>query len=249
MRLIVNADDFGLSKAVTLGIIEAYKEGGITSTTIMCNMPNAEYGAELLKGYPGIGVGIHFVLSAGFPLADGVNSLVDEIGRFHNKYEIEDFATIEDIRKECRCQMDKFFSFGIKPTHINTHHNVQRYSKVFQVVKEFALEYDIPVRIINEIKRDEFSGVKTTEGYIAGFYGENGAVEITPKAFINIIEKNKNLDTIEISCHPGYIDQELMENSSYAIPRLKELATITSDTVKNYIKENNIQLINFKAIK
>ena len=124
MRLIINADDLGISKAVTLGIIEAYKAGGITSTAMMCNMPNVESGAELLKDYPELGVGIHFVLSAGFPLADGVNSLVDEIGRFHNKYEIEDFATIEDIRKECRCQMDKFLSFGIKPTHINTHHIV-----------------------------------------------------------------------------------------------------------------------------
>ena len=46
------------------------------------------------------------------------------------------------------------------------------YVKIMYKVKEFALEYDIPIRIIEEISRDEFSGLKTTEGYIAGFYGE-----------------------------------------------------------------------------
>ena len=41
MRLIVNADDFGISKAVTLGILEAHERGVVTSTTMMCNMPDA----------------------------------------------------------------------------------------------------------------------------------------------------------------------------------------------------------------
>ena len=57
------------------------------------------------------------------------------------------------------------------------------------------------------------------------------------------------METLEIVCHPGYIDQELLEKSSYAIPRLKELATLTSDEVKNYIKQNRIELVNFKSIK
>jgi len=248
MRLIVNADDFGISKAVTLGILEAHKNGVITSTSMMCNMPATEYTAGLLKDYPDLGVGIHFVLTAGFPLAKLVNSLVDEIGRFHSQYEIEDFAIIEDIRKECRCQMDKFLSFSIKPTHINCHHHVHKFSKVFQVVKEFALEYDIPVRAINEISKEEFNGIRTTANFAEGFYGENGEIVITAQAFINTIEKNKEFESLEIMCHPGHLDEELIETSSYAIPRLKELATLTCDEVKNYIKENKIQLITFKDI-
>jgi predicted glycoside hydrolase/deacetylase ChbG (UPF0249 family) len=248
MKLIVNADDFGISKAVTLGIIEAHKEGVITSTTMMCNMPNAEYGAQLAKACPELGVGIHFVLTAGFPLAAGVDSLVDEIGRFHGQYKIEDFATIEDIRKEFRCQMDKFLSFGIKPTHINTHHHVHRVGKIFEVVKEFALEYDIPVRAINEICKEKFSGIRTTAKYSEEFYGDNGDREITIQAFINIIEKNKKFESLEIMCHPGYLDKELVGKSSYAIPRLRELTTLTSQEVKNYIKEKNIELINYKYL-
>lgn len=246
MRLIVNADDFGISKAVTLGILEAHNEGVITSTTMMCNMPDASFGAELSKKYPELGVGIHFVLTAGFPLAEGVNSLVDETGRFHKMDKIKELATSEDIRKEFRCQMDKFLSFGIKPTHIDSHHHVHGISKVLEVVREFALEYDIPVRALGEVCENYLKGIATTDGFTGGFYGES---EVNPESFINTIEKNKNFGSFEIMCHPGYLDEEILQKSSYAIPRTKELTTLTSDIVKNYMKENEIQLINFNDIR
>jgi predicted glycoside hydrolase/deacetylase ChbG (UPF0249 family) len=246
MRLIVNADDFGITKAVTLGIIDAHKEGVITSTTMMCNMPNAEYGAELAKDCPELGVGIHFVLTAGFPLAEGVNSLIDETGRFHNIEKIKELATSEDIRKEFRCQMDKFISFGIRPTHIDSHHHVHRISKVLEVVREFALEFDIPVRALGEVCENYLKGIATTDGFAGGFFGDT---EINPEGFISTIEKNKNFGSLEIMCHPGYLDDEILQMSSYAMPRTKELITLTSQTVENYIKENEIQLVNFNAIK
>lgn len=245
MRLIVNADDFGISKAVTLGILEAHKEGVITSTTMMCNMPQAEYSAELSKNYPELGVGIHFVLTAGFPLAEGVPSLVDETGRFHKMDKIKEIATSEDIRKELRCQMDKFLSFGIKPTHIDSHHHIHGICKVLEIVREFALEYDIPVRRLGEVCENYLKGIATTDGFTGGFYGDT---EVNPEGFINTIEKNKNFGSLEIMCHPGYLDEEILEMSSYSIPRTEELSTLTSDTVKNYMKENEIQLVNFKAI-
>jgi len=247
MRLIVNADDFGISKAVTLGILEAHKEGVVTSTTLMCNMANASFAAELSKKYPNLGVGIHFVLTAGFPLADNVPSLVDETGRFHKIDEIIELATSEDIRKEFRCQMDKFLSFGIKPTHIDSHHHVHGISKVLEVAREFALELDIPVRSMGDgdVSENYLKGIGTTGGFTGGFYGDS---EINPEGFINIIERNKSFDSLEIMCHPGYLDQEILDKSSYALPRTKELITLTSDTIKNYIKENKIQLVTFKAI-
>ncbi|PRR81246.1 hypothetical protein CLVI_26580 [Clostridium vincentii] len=246
MKLIVNADDFGITKAVTLGILEAHEQGVLTSTTLMCNMPDAEYAAGLSKNYPKLGVGIHFVLTAGFPLAEGVNSLVDETGRFHKIDKIKELATSEDIRKEFRRQMDKFLSFGIKPTHIDSHHHVHGISKVLEIVREFAVEYDIPVRLLGEVCENYLKGIATTEGFTGGFYGNT---EINPEGLINSIEKNKNFESLEIMCHPGYLDQAILDMSSYAMPRTQELTTLTSDIVKNYIKENNIQLINFKAIK
>ena len=100
MKLIVNADDFGISKAVTLGILEAHKNGIVKSTTLMCNMEDAEYAANLSKNYNDLGVGIHFVLTVGKPLSKDVQSLVDENGNFKSNSLIMKTAKIEDIRKE-----------------------------------------------------------------------------------------------------------------------------------------------------
>ena len=103
MRLIVNADDFGISKAINLGIIEARREGIVRSTTLMCNM--------------------------------------EAVG-------IAEKAKSEDIKKELECQLNKFLSYGIKPTHIDTHHHVHRIEKVFKVIKEIAIKNNLPVRLI-----------------------------------------------------------------------------------------------------
>ena len=108
MRLIVNADDFGISKAINLGIIEAYNEGIVKSTTLMCNMEAVDHAIKLANENPGIGVGIHFVLTAGKPLAQGVDSLVDEKGNFLKSEGIEEKAKKDDIRKELEYQFNKF---------------------------------------------------------------------------------------------------------------------------------------------
>lgn len=245
MKLIVNADDFGISKAVTLGILEAYKNGIVRSTTLMCNMPAAEYAANIAKENPGLGVGIHFVLTAGYPLSEGVDSLVDESGKFKKTGIQEKSAKIDDVRKEFRAQMDKFLSFGIKPTHIDSHHHVHGAEQIFEVVKEMALEYNLPVRLaLNEDIKFP-NDIKTTSAFEDGFYGNE---KITPENIIKLIDENKDKESFEIMSHPAYLDQQILNSSSYALPRTKELETLTSDEVKNYINENNIDLISYKNL-
>lgn len=69
-QVIINADDFGLSPAVNRGIIEAYRMGGITSTSMMVNMPGFDEAVYLAKLLPGLGVGLHFNLTYGYPVSD-----------------------------------------------------------------------------------------------------------------------------------------------------------------------------------
>ena len=169
MRLIVNADDFGISKAINLGIIEAYNEGIVKSTTLMCNMEAVDHAIELANENPGIGVGIHFVLTTGKPLAQGVESLVDEEGNFLKSEGIEEKAKKDDIRKELECQFNKFLSYGIRPTHIDTHHHVHRIKKVFEVVKEIAIKNNLPVRLMGETYDSMYEGIKSTSKFSESF--------------------------------------------------------------------------------
>ena len=65
MKVIINADDFGYTKAVTEGIIEGYHRGIIRSTTALCNMEYVEYGKKLLKDCPNLAVGGQRTLKLG----------------------------------------------------------------------------------------------------------------------------------------------------------------------------------------
>lgn len=68
--LIVNADDFGLSKGQNYGIIEACRRGVVTSTTALINGEAVEHAAQLSRELPELGVGMHFVLTLGLPFTD-----------------------------------------------------------------------------------------------------------------------------------------------------------------------------------
>lgn len=81
-RLVVNADDFGLCRGVNLGILRAYREGIVRSTTLLVNGSAAEEAYALARATPGLGVGIHITLTSGRPLATGGDSLVGPEGNF-----------------------------------------------------------------------------------------------------------------------------------------------------------------------
>lgn len=245
MKLIVNADDFGISKAVTLGILEAHKNGIVKSTTLMCNMEDAEYAANLSKNYNDLGVGIHFVLTAGKPLSKDAQSLVDENGNFKSNSLIMKTAKIEDIRKEFNAQFEKFLSFGIKPTHIDSHHHVHKEPMVFEVVMEFSKKYNLPIRKVNDKSIDKLKKLNKGMIFTEEFYGKEN---IESKHFINLLIKNKDTEFLEIMCHPAYLDEKILNSSSYLLERTKELSTLTSGEIKEYIKDNKIKLINYANI-
>ena len=80
-KVIINADDFGYSTAVNLGIINSFKKGVLTSATLMANMPGCDEAIELAKENPSFGVGGHLVLTCGAPLYERT-TLVKEDGNF-----------------------------------------------------------------------------------------------------------------------------------------------------------------------
>ena len=67
-KLIVNADDFGLSKGQNYGIVEACRNGVVTSTTMMVNTSATLLAAQLAKREPALAVGLHVNISLGGPL-------------------------------------------------------------------------------------------------------------------------------------------------------------------------------------
>ena len=148
MKLIINADDFGLSEGITYGIYDAVKRGVVTSTTMMVNMRASALAGEIVKRDDSLSVGLHLNLSFGKPLTDCF-SLTCE-GRFvkPKNCDIHDQFTDEDLDKELDAQYKKFCELtGKKPTHIDSHlYMHQIYDNVRLAALRLADKYRIPVR-------------------------------------------------------------------------------------------------------
>ena len=241
-KLIINADDFGMTQGNTIGILMAHAKGILTSTTCMMNMPYAEFALNEAKKYPGLGVGIHFVLTVGRPLVEGAQSYTDEDGNFIRPAKYPDrkpHADPEELYKEWKAQMEKFIAVaGHKPTHIDSHHHVHLCPWHVEVAKRLAEEYDVPMR-----QRDH---VLDTYEYVPVYdqmYGDDANYDY----MTNVLSTHDG--ALEYMCHPAFIDQRLYDMTSYGLPRMKELDLLLSDEMKQFIKDNNIELINFNDVK
>lgn len=153
-RLIVNADDLGLSPGVNRGVIEAHTRGIVTSTTVMINLPDAPAGLEGVKAQAaGLGVGLHLNLTYGRPVSppNRVRSLVDEDGHFHPVGQwpvVFGQFDAEDMTRELCNQVHRFIALaGHPPDHLDSHHGVTSLHPVaMRALLDLAAEYGIPIR-------------------------------------------------------------------------------------------------------
>ncbi len=149
-RLIINADDFGFNKEITDGIIEAHKAGTVTSTTLMVNMPAAEYAADVSRSYPKLSVGIHLTLTIGKPISkpEMVKDLLDKNGYFKNHIEMFRLANrcklpAGQIERELSAQIEKFLSLGIIPSHSDSHHHIADCLQIHPIKIKLLKRYGI----------------------------------------------------------------------------------------------------------
>jgi chitin disaccharide deacetylase len=145
-RLIVNADDWGLTRGVSEGILAAHRHGIVTSTTVLTTAAlDTELAARLRDS--GLGVGLHVNLTLGTPLTRG-KSLTDGHGRFvRDARQAAARTTAADVRAEVDAQVAKFVkTFRRAPTHLDSHHHVGLHPPVREVVLEAARGLGVPVR-------------------------------------------------------------------------------------------------------
>lgn len=223
IKLIVNADDFGYSRGVNYGIIDCHKRGIVNSATMMMNMPGTTHATRLAKENPTLQVGIHLVVTCGKPLLKDVPSLINENGNFKRLNQIqEDYdINLTDLEREWTAQIEAFLASGLVPTHLDSHHHVHGIKEFHSVIRKLANQYDLPVRLTE----NRVEGVKPfTDVFFGDFYGET----ISDDYFNQLPERVADGQTVEIMCHPAYLDNEVMNHSSYNIMRVRETAILTS---------------------
>lgn len=249
MKLIVNADDYGLSKGVNLGIAEAYRCGPVRSTTVMAGMAGFEHAVELAETLPGLKIGIHLTISSGKSVGSGYKNITDSDGRFLRLLEVEQRAKegetdLDEVETEFEAQIKKILAAGIKPDHFDTHHHVHNLPGIINVYLKLADKYGVAARFYDtELLPGGHKSVKTTEAFSSEFYGETATQEDLLRMLSSC-----NADSFEIMSHPAFVDHDLYSSSSYNIKRTYELSILTSSEIMDYIAKNGIELCSFSDI-
>ena len=127
-RLIVNADDFGLTAGVNRAVERAHSEGVLTSTTVLVNQRAAQDALAVSRRRPDLAFGVHVNLTLGSPTSDAakVRSLVNVDGRFHPLQEllrrlVRGQVDRSQVRVEVESQITQLRTFGVAPTHWDSH--------------------------------------------------------------------------------------------------------------------------------
>jgi predicted glycoside hydrolase/deacetylase ChbG (UPF0249 family) len=263
-ELIVNADDFGLTKEINDGIIDAHLNGIVTSTTVMVNGNALEDAIIKIKKYKKLGIGLHFNLTEGKSLTTN-ETLTDLNGYFNIKNIRNNNLDKEEIKAELEAQYNILKQNNIKIYHIDCHHHVFTNKKVKEVVENFSKKKNIFIRkiekrniiaiieklfeninlrskIIKKIwKKLSYSDEKSmsTDLFFGRFYG----VGATEDLLVKILLSNRK-KSLEIMVHPGYF----FENDDYKY-REKELQILKNRELKKFIEKENISLTTYKKLK
>src|SRR6185437_7830738 len=139
VRLIINADDFGLTPGINRAIAELHDAGAVTSATLMATGPAFDDAVALAQARPSLGVGCHIVLVDGTPVSDPatIPTLLGPDRRtFRNS--LGDFALgvlrgairQDHIQREALAQIQQLQRAGLKLTHVDTHKHTHLLSRV-----------------------------------------------------------------------------------------------------------------------
>lgn len=150
MKLIINADDFGLCKSVNDAIVKCFESGNLTNTTLMVNQRGTEQAAALSKSRPGLGIGLHFCLTEGRPLTD-CHSLVDSQGEFFDRTALLMRAYrgkihVEELQTEFEAQLNRAQDLGIHLTHIDSHQHAHLIPQIFDGILPIVRKHRLPLR-------------------------------------------------------------------------------------------------------
>jgi len=257
---VVNADDFGLARDVNAGIVEAHRNGILTSATLMATGVAFEDAVALARENPGLDIGCHLVLVGCEPYPDSVAGLMEALGR----------RRIDPYR-ELRAQIEKIVAAGIRPTHLDTHKHTHLLPPVLNALARLSNEFAIPwVRRPFDFPM-EASGVPFTRRMVSRSLGmvrgrlerilEQHGCRVTDHfagfsltgrydaAELARLIRNLPEGSTEFMCHPGRCTEELRGlRTRLKESREQELAALTSGAVRDAVAETGVRLCAYRDL-
>lgn len=150
--LILNADDLGFCHSANVGVYDCLRTGLVTSATLMVPCP---WGREAAARYRGEDIGVHLTLNAEWELyrwgpITHSPSLVGGDGGFpRTLQDVWDHADLDEVRRECRAQIERAILWGFDVSHIDAHMGtLQIRPEFFDAYLDMAIEFRLPLRMV-----------------------------------------------------------------------------------------------------
>ena len=247
-KVVIRADDLGYSEAVNYGIAKTVKEGLIKSVGFMTNMPYSEHGWNLIKDSD-ICLGQHTNICVGKPLTDPkfISSICDENGYFKSSKEYrnakEDFVVLDEVILEIEAQYQRFKEItGREPDYFEGHAvSSANFFKGLEIVAQrHGLDYlgfalDGPVTFRNTKLRVSMESM-----------GEDyNPTEVIKRFSLNDYEDD---ECGMFVCHPGWLDEYILNNSSLTINRTKEVTMLCDPEVKSWLENHDVNLVTYSDL-
>lgn len=262
--LILHADDLGIAHSENQATFDAFEKGMVNSASVIVPAPWFSEFVVWARQHPEADLGLHLTLTAEWdllkwgPVAEQVPGLVNEQGYFYsNVRDVISHASVEEVEKEIRAQIERYLAAGLQPTHLDSHMGSLFNEKFFPVYIKMGQEYNMPVMINSDFMK-KFPGVKPT-------IPENTLqVDQVPMAFPKNYQdgmKEFYSNTLRsltagvsvLLFHCAYDNDEMRavtnDGTNYGADwRQQDFDFFTSDTCRKILQDENIQLITWREL-
>lgn len=202
-KLIINADDFGLSSGVNRAVEQAWQQGILTQASLMPGGAAFNEAVEIARRNPGLQIGLHLTLVQGRPVLppEKIPGLVTANGCFPDNPVAVGMKLFFDptirmqLRNEIEAQIIKIKETGLALSHIDGHLNIQMHPTVFGILTELMPLYDITSfritreRLLENLRYDRtrLPG-KTVERFIFGSLANYAEPTLRNQGIVTAVE-------------------------------------------------------------
>lgn len=273
-KIIINADDFGLTKGINEAVFKLVDAGTVTSTSVMSNIPHFK---EIRQIWNRIGIGVHLNLTTGKPVLSkkDVPTLVDSDGNFFSLTELlrrakKDQISQREMEDEFNAQIERIIKMGIQPDHVNSHQSLLKYPyfspSIIRVAKRsnitrirtYRIRHFKIAHFLNPKKLLKLSYLIYQKRRVQkeGFRVANRFDSLlSPRLnhedahrYLNNVFHTLWNGVLELIVHPGYCNAEMFWLGDYTHEREAELHTLLSDKFKKTLDDSPVELISFKDL-
>jgi len=254
--LIVNCDDLGMSRAANVGVYGALRDGLATSASLMVPCP---WSRDAAAGYRGEDVGVHLTLNAEWdtyrwgPITHSP-SLLDGDGGFpRTVQDVWDHADLDEVRKECRAQIECAISWGFDVSHLDAHMGtMQLRPEFFDIYLELAVDFRVPLRMAGASAERAvgfpFRRLAADEGIVFpdAFLPVTG---VGSRASIERVLPELRAGVTEVMLHPSVDSDELRASCADWPGRVDDHAYACSTEFADLLDQAGVKTIGFRALR